>query len=70
MAQWLTVGEAASVLGLSRERIRYLVDARRLRGAVRTPTGRRLIPWRAVEALKAVRQGLGPTHRELEQNQK
>jgi excisionase family DNA binding protein len=54
--RWLTVGEVAQVLGISRERVRYYADARRLSGVIRTAGGQRLVPARAVAAMLADRQ--------------
>ena len=54
--RFYTPGEAGIVLSLSRSRVRYLADAGRLPGVIRTPSGRRLIPAAAVEALAAERR--------------
>jgi excisionase family DNA binding protein len=59
---WMTPGEAAQVLHLSPSRVRVLADSRRLR-TFRTPSGRRLIASRSVEAFRLKRDG-SPRSRE------
>jgi excisionase family DNA binding protein len=56
MTLWLTPGEAARRLGVSRSGAVWFVDTRRVK-AVKTPTGRRLISARDVERLRAERGG-------------
>lgn len=58
-AHWLTIGEAAKVLGISLSRLRYLADAGRIPGVQRTRSGRRLLPVRSVEALAEGRRKAG-----------
>lgn len=56
MGRWMTLGEAAAAVGISRTRARYYADSRRWRGVIRTPGGRRLVPIRTVEAFRAARE--------------
>lgn len=52
---YVTPGEAARALGVSRSGVLWLVDTRRLR-AIRTDTGRRLVSRRAVRRLREEQQ--------------
>lgn len=56
MTAWLTPGEAARRLGVTRSAAVWFVDTRRVR-AVKTPTGRRLLSARDVERLRVEREG-------------
>lgn len=54
-ARVYTVGEAGEILGLRPSTVRFYVDTGRLR-ALRTPTGIRLIPARALRKFAEERQ--------------
>ncbi len=53
--RYLTPGEAASVLHMTRSGVVWLLDTRQLRGT-RTATGRRLVSVRSVEKLAHERE--------------